>query len=72
MVQDVFNLTKDSKKVLMNLEIKIPYDKSIKSLYRWQKTVQLLHDLIQDNDLAEFCMAQSFDHEVLKAIESIN
>jgi len=34
--------------------------------------MQMLHDLIMDMNLPEFCMVQSFDHEALSEFEKIN
>lgn len=56
----------------MNLEMKIPNDKSVKANYNWREAVKLLHSLIQDMKMVQYCMVQNFDHEALRAFEEVN
>ena len=58
--------------ILMNLELKNPLDPEAKSSYQMVECVEKVHHLIQMEDLAEFVMVQSFDHEVVKTVEKLN
>jgi hypothetical protein len=56
----------------MNLEMKVPYDTQVKRSYDWSEAVKLLHKLIQDMNMVQYCMVQNFDHEALRAFEKEN
>lgn len=55
-----------------NLEMKCPHVTSVKQRYRWQKAVELLHQQVQEASMAEFCMIQSFDYDLLRHLEQVN
>jgi len=50
------NSTPVNHKTLAFLELKVPDDPKVKSKYRWQKSVKMLHNLIQEYQMAEFSM----------------
>ena len=56
----------------MNLEMKVPCNADVKISYNWREAVKLLHKLIQDMDMVQYCMVQNFDHEALVAFEKEN
>ena len=56
----------------MNLEMKVPFDGEVKSLYNWREAVKLLHKLIQEMQMVQYCFISNFDHEVLRAFEKEN
>ena len=56
----------------MNLEMKVPFKADIKKKYNWREAVKLLHKLIQDMQMVQYCMVQNFDHEALRAFEFEN
>ena len=58
--------------MMLMIEIKSPFDQTVRQRYRLQESVQLLHDQIQASNLAKFCISQSFDHEALRALERVN
>ena len=47
-VQDEINSDGDkfNRKILMNLEMKVPRDLSVKNKYRWREAIKQLHSLI--------------------------
>jgi len=61
-----------NRKMLMNLEMKVPFDQEIKKRYNWREAVKGLHKLIQDMQMVQYCMVQNFDHEALRAFEHEN
>ena len=61
-----------NRRVFANIELKVPYNPEIKAKYRWQEAVNQLHALIQEKQMAEYCMVQSFDHESLTLFEQVN
>lgn len=56
----------------MHIELKVPRDENVKNRYNYQRAVSCLHKLIEDYDMAEFCMIQSFDHDTLREFEKQN
>ena len=56
----------------MNIEIKVPYDKDIKSKYRWRTCVQKLYELILKHSMQEFSIVQSFDKECMDSLKDID
>lgn len=66
------NASKINRKTFAVLEVKAPCNKSVKEMYRWKKCVKMVYDLIQEFGIAELCMIQSFDFDVLTEAEKIN
>lgn len=56
----------------MNIELKVPRDVTIKSNYRYKECAKKLHELIYQHDIADFCMVQSFDYDILKEFEKVD
>ena len=59
----------NQKRVLLAIEVKVPYEQGPRDRYRWEKSVEVLFDLIHERGLHEFCFIQSFYHPAVKAYE---
>ena len=59
-------------KILANIELKSPRDLAIRKQYDTRKCAQIVHELIQSYNLAEYCIVQSFDSNLVDQFEEIN
>lgn len=59
------------KQVFMNIELKVPYDKDIRSNYDVRGAVTKLNKQLQQYNLQEHCFVSSFDHHALKELELV-
>ena len=57
-LRQVFELV--SKLCFINLEIKVPYDKSVRQKYERKEVVVAVHALIREFELQDHCFVSSF------------
>lgn len=66
-LREVFDLL--NKKVFINIEIKVPDDETDRQRYDWVKAVRVIHQLVQEYQLKDYCFVSSFDYAALKEME---
>ena len=61
-----------SKQTFVNVEFKLPWEKSVRKRYDWRPAVQQVFNLIQEFDLKEHCCISSFFEKPLLEMMSIS
>jgi len=65
---EVFKLV--DKKLIVNIEIKVPNCPELKARYNWQGAAKAVVDLVDSMQLQEHVFTSSFDYEALKEVET--
>lgn len=52
--------------------MKVPYDEQARSRYNYHRAVQIIHNLIMDTQLRDYCCVSSFNFEALKEMEKLS
>jgi glycerophosphoryl diester phosphodiesterase len=60
------------KKVCINIEVKVPYDSSIRAKYDWPHAISTLHSLITEFTLNQHSFVSSFNWDALREMERIS
>ena len=55
--------------MLLAIEAKVPYEKEPQDRYRWERSIEILFDIIDRRGLHEYCFIQSFHHPSVKKYE---
>jgi len=58
--------------MVINIELKVPYDKEVRDKYPWQEAAISVHHLLKETLLGPHCFISSFDHDILRQVESLS
>ena len=69
-LREVFQLLQ--RKVCINIEVKVPYDASVRAKYDWLRAIQALNSLINSFALNQHSFVSSFNWDALREMERIS
>jgi glycerophosphoryl diester phosphodiesterase len=62
-LKEVFDLV--GRKLVVNVEIKVPYSSAVKKRYNWQAACQTVFELVRSEELFDYAFVSSFDYDAL-------